>query len=200
MMYLGVKKQYDMPHHNVFFAKDYKTNVKNIFNNFKLSKDTSFYIQNASKPDPTLAPKGKSTIYVLVPVPNLKGDIDWSVEKEKVRNNVLDLMEQRAGMKDLRQNIEAEMIYTPETWSEDLNVFLGATFNLGHDIPQMLYFRPRNRFEEVKNVYLAGGGTHPGSGLPTIYESGRISANLISKKYKVPYIDPLTVDRTEIFK
>ncbi|MEI7542814.1 MAG: phytoene desaturase family protein [bacterium] len=199
-MYLGVKKQYDLPHHNVFFAKDYKANVKNIFNNLKLSQDTSFYIQNASLTDPTLAPKGKSTLYVLIPVPNKNGKIDWKVEKDKVRENVLNLMETRAGLKDLRQNIEVEKIYTPDTWDEELNVFLGATFNLGHNLPQMLYFRPRNQFEEVDNVYLTGGGTHPGSGLPTIYESGRISANLICKKYGVSYKDPLKTDRTELFK
>jgi phytoene desaturase len=199
-MYLGVKKQYDLPHHNVFFAKDYKANVKNIFNNLKLSQDTSFYIQNASLTDPTLAPKGKSTLYVLIPVPNKKGKIDWKVEKDKVRENVLNLMETRAGLKDLRQNIEVEKIYTPDTWDDELNVFLGATFNLGHNLPQMLYFRPRNQFEEVDNVYLTGGGTHPGSGLPTIYESGRISANLICKKYGASYKDPLKTDRTELFK
>jgi phytoene desaturase len=62
----------------------------------------------------------------------------------------------------------------------------------------MLYFRPRNHFECFDNVYLAGGGTHPGSGLPTIYESGRISANMICKKYKVPYTDPTKLDRKNI--
>jgi len=190
MMYLGVKKKYNMPHHNIFFSKDYRTNVDNIFKNMKLTDDTAFYIQNASMTDPTLAPPGKSTLYVLVPVPNKKANIDWKTEKEKVKNNVLNLMETKAGLKDLRQNIEAEMIYTPDNWVDDLNVFLGATFNLGHNLSQMLYFRPRNRFEEVKNVYLVGGGTHPGSGLPTIYESSRISANLISKKYNVPYEIP----------
>jgi phytoene desaturase len=67
-------------------------------------------------------------------------------------------------------------------------VFYGATFNLAHTLRQMLYFRPRNRFEELRNCYLTGGGTHPCSGLPTIYESGRITANLISRKYGVSFV------------
>lgn len=191
MLYLGLNKKYDLPHHNIFIANDYKTNVANIFKKLKLTKDTSFYIQNASATDPTLAPDGKSTLYVLIPVPNKKGDIDWTKESAAVRENILDLLESRAGLKGIRDAIEVEKLYTPDNWEKDLNVFLGATFNLGHNLSQMLYFRPRNRFEEVENVYLVGGGTHPGSGLPTIYESGRISSNLISKQYGVPYPDPL---------
>ena len=70
----------------------------------------------------------------------------------------------------------------------DMNVQFGATFNLAHSLNQMLYLRPRNKFEELDNCYLVGGGTHPGSGLPTIYESGRIAANLISNLHVVEYV------------
>ncbi len=145
--------------------------------------------------DPTLAPEGKSTIYILVPVANLKANIDWEKEKDAFKERVLDEVVKRTEMKDLRENIEVEKIYTPDTWRDDLNVYYGATFNLGHNLQQMLYFRPRNRFECLDNVYLVGGGTHPGSGLPTIYESGRISSNMISKKYGVLYTDPTKLDR-----
>jgi phytoene desaturase len=51
----------------------------------------------------------------------------------------------------------------------------------------MALWRPRNQFEELGNCYLVGGGTHPGSGLPTILESARISANLICRKHNVPF-------------
>jgi len=68
-----------------------------------------------------------------------------------------------------------------------MNIQFGSTFNLAHSFMQMLYFRPRNKFEELDNCYLVGGGTHPGSGLPTIYESGRIAANLISKEHSIPF-------------
>jgi phytoene desaturase len=71
---------------------------------------------------------------------------------------------------------------------------LGATFNLSHTFSQLLYLRPRNRFEELDNCYLVGGGTHPGSGLPTIYESARISSNLICRRYGVPYTQPSGLD------
>lgn len=194
MIYLGVKKKYNIPHHNVFFAKDYRRNVEDIFTKLKLSDQISFYVQNASITDPTLAPKGKSTIYILVPVANLKANIDWEKEKDVFKKRIYDEVIARTEMKDLLDNIEVEKIYTPNTWEKQLNVYYGATFNLGHNLGQMLYFRPRNKFECFDNTYLVGGGTHPGSGLPTIYESGRITANLISKKYGVPFVEPKEVE------
>ncbi len=182
MIYLGVNKVYDdLPHHNIIFADDYRANVKDITENFVPSDDTSFYVQNASVTDKTLAPRGKSTIYVLVPTTNNKSNINWEAEKDKVREIVLDLMETKGGFTDIRKHIEEERIITPQDWEDDYNVYLGAVFNLGHQIRQMLFMRPHNRFECFKNCYLVGGGTHPGSGLPTIYESGRISADLLTK-------------------
>lgn len=185
MLYLGVDKVYDnIPHHNIIFADDYKRNVGEITEEKIISQDPSFYVQNASVTDTSLAPKGKSAIYVLVPVPNNKSGIDWNKEKDSFREKILHLMEKRGKFKDISKHIEEERIITPLEWENELDVYLGATFNLGHNVMQMLYFRPHNKFEEFKNCYLTGGGTHPGSGLPTIYESGRISADIILKKDK----------------
>lgn len=182
MLYLGVKKEFkDIAHHSIIFAKDYKKNIDEITKDMIISEDLSFYVQNACVTDKTLAPEKKSTIYVLVPVPNNKSHIDWDKEKINFRNKVIDALETRGGFKGLRENIEVEKIITPKDWSDEHSVYLGATFNLAHNVSQMLYFRPHNEFEEFKNCYLVGGGTHPGSGLPTIYESGRISAELIMK-------------------
>jgi len=189
MMYLAVDKKYDIPHHNIFFAKDYKTNIENIFNNGKLTDEMSFYIQNASITDQTLAPEGCSAIYILVPVPNNSFDIDWDKNKAIYREKILKELERRTELKDIRQHIKAEKIITPKDWQSDYAVYYGATFNLGHNLEQMLFFRPHNKFEELDNTYLVGGGTHPGSGLPTIYESGRIASNIISKKYGIKFED-----------
>jgi phytoene desaturase len=186
MLYLGVNKVYDnIPHHSILFSGDYRKNVKEITTTLQLSDDPSIYVQNASITDDTLAPKGKSTIYILVPVPNNFSNIDWEKEKFKFREKVLDLVEKRGGFSDLRNHIEEKLMFTPKEWEEKIYVYKGATFNLGHNISQMLIFRPHNEFEEFKNCYLVGGGTHPGSGLPTIYESARISTDLILKRDKV---------------
>lgn len=187
MLYLGLDKIYDMPHHTIVFAKDYRKNVEDIFKRKQLSQDVSVYIRNSSLNDPKIAPQGKSAVYILVPVANQTSGVDWAKEKTAFRRLVFDTIQSKTSMKDLEKHIEVEKMITPADWVTEYSVYNGATFNLGHNLMQMLYLRPRNRFEEFRHCYLVGGGTHPGSGLPTIYESGRISANLISKYHRVPY-------------
>jgi phytoene desaturase len=185
MLYLGLDKKYDEPHHHIIFAKDYHGNIDDIVTRNVVPEDMSVYVRNASITDQTIAPSGHSALYVLVPAPNKKSAAIWSPEfTAAYREKVLNRISERTSMKDLTAHIQEEKIITPDDWQDRRSLFLGATFNLGHTINQMLYFRPRNRFEEVGNCYLVGGGTHPGSGLPTIYESARISANLLCKDVK----------------
>ncbi len=187
MMHLGVNQVYDLPHHSIVFARDYKKNVEEIFKLNRSSDDISFYVRNASVTDPTLAPPGKSSLYILVPTPNLDGDVDWDHQQRQYRSLVFKAFSDRLGIDDLEQSIEVEKIYTPKTWSTELDIFKGATFNLSHCLSQMAFLRPRNRFEEFKNCFLVGWGTHPGSGLPTIFESARIASNLISDTFGLSY-------------
>lgn len=183
MLYLGVDRRYDaLPHHNILFARDYRRNVDDIAERLVLSEDPSVYVQNASVSDPTLAPEGHSTIYLLVPVANNRSGIDWEREGDRYRDLAIRIAEERGGFTDLSRHIVTERRITPTQFERDVNVHRGAVFNLAHSFDQMLLFRPHNQFEEVGRCYLVGGGTHPGSGLPTIYESGRISAGLILKR------------------
>jgi len=190
MLYLGVDKKYDLSHHNIIFAGDYRGNIEDIANRKVLSDDMSFYIQNASVTDPTLAPEGKSTIYILVPVPNNKGKIDWDSCKDEYREKVMAQVVARTPLTDLKEHIEVEKVITPDEWDRDYNVYIGAVFSLAHSLRQMLYWRPHNKFEELDRCYLVGGGTHPGSGLPTIYESARITADLICRYHGVSFEPP----------
>ncbi|ANU14317.1 Phytoene dehydrogenase [Planococcus halocryophilus Or1] len=177
MLYLGLDKKYDLSHHTIIFAKDYKKNVEEMTKSRILSADPSIYVQNASVTDPTLAPEGKSALYILAPVPNNFSDIGWENEQQAFRELVLDTIEEKSEFKNLRDHIEVEKMLTPMGWQEDYSVYQGATFNLGHQLTQMMVFRPHNKFEELENCWLVGGGTHPGSGLPTILESARITTN-----------------------
>ncbi|MFC1808582.1 phytoene desaturase family protein [Candidatus Omnitrophota bacterium] len=194
MIYLGLKKIYDINHHNIYFAKSYQQNIIDIFDTKKLSDDISFYIQNASVTDNSLAPQGKSTMYILVPVPNNFSEIDWQAHKDAYFEKVIDTVIKRTGFTDLRQQIETTHVICPDDWEHSYNVYKAAEFNLAHTIPQMLYWRPHNKFEEFDHCYLVGGGTHPGSGLPTIYESARISTALLCKRYDIPFPPPPTLD------
>lgn len=186
MLYLGLDGTWDEPHHQIILANDYRRNITEIMGERVLSDDVSVYVRNARVTDPTLAPEGKTALYVLVPVPNTRAPISWNRDTvSEFRSRVLQRIQERTSFKNLDDRIEYEKVITPEEWRDQRAIHHGATFNLGHNIMQMLYFRPHNRFEEVKGCYLVGGGTHPGSGLPTIYESARISADLISRDMPV---------------
>ncbi len=179
MLYLGIEGLYeDLPHHNIHIATDYESNLKDIEQRHVLSEDPSFYVQNAGVTDASLAPEGHSGLYVLVPVTHQHENVDWSVESDRFRELTLDKLA-TIGLGDLRSRIRFEHRITPADWERDYAIYRGATFNLAHNLGQMLHRRPRNRFEELDGVYLTGGGTHPGSGLPVIYESSRISSRLL---------------------
>jgi phytoene dehydrogenase-like protein len=166
----------------LYFSGDYEQNVREVASAKSPSADPSFYVHNPSHLDPTMAPAGKSALYVLVPVPNNRSGINWDEEGPRYRKKLLDLLETRAKLTDLRKHIVAERMITPADWAQDMCVYEGATFNLAHNFGQMLCWRPHNEFEDIDDCYLVGGGTHPGSGLPTIYESGRISAMLLAAR------------------
>nr|WP_207706892.1 phytoene desaturase family protein [Alkaliphilus pronyensis] len=152
MLYLGVDKVYDIPHHNIIFSNDYKKNVEEISQSKILSQEPSIYVQNAVITDKALAPNSKSTIYVLVPVPNNTSGIDWEKEKAAYRQKTLNILEERAGLSDLRKHIEVERMITPIEWENEMAVYKGAVFNLGHNISQMMYFRPHNKFRILTNA------------------------------------------------
>jgi phytoene desaturase len=190
MLYLGLRGEVNFPHHGIHFAQNYRKNIRELTSTFELSDDPSFYIHNPSKLDPSLAPPGYSSLYVLVPVPNLNASIDWETQATPFRNKIIDLIEQRTGQ-EIRSKIVAEKVISPLNWSQDYNVFKGAVFSMAHSWDQMLFARPHNESEEFENLFIVGGGTHPGSGLPTILQSGLIAAQLIEQKSPLSWIPKL---------
>jgi phytoene desaturase len=113
-----------------------------------------------------------------VPVTHQHPNVDWDVEAGRYRDLVLSRLS-AVGIEGIERRIRYERIVTPRDWDEGFEIHRGATFNLAHNLGQMLHLRPHNRFEDVDGVYLVGGGTHPGSGLPVIFESARISSRLL---------------------
>jgi len=180
MMYLGIEGRYDeVKHHTIYLSKDYRQNLKDIEQDHRLTmEDPSFYVQNACVTDPTLAPKGMSTLYVLVPVTHESGNVDWAAQEAGFRAMALKQLE-KIGITDVERRIRVERRLTPATWNSEFHLHLGATFSMAHSLRQMLHLRPHNRFEDLDGVYLVGGGTHPGSGLPVIFESARITSRLL---------------------
>jgi phytoene desaturase len=186
MLYLGLEGRLDgLSHHTIHLAQDYRRNIADIEAGLA-PQAPSFYMQNACVTDPALAPDGHCTLYVLVPVGNLAhGRVDWPNIQAAYRARILRLLE-AAGVTDIDRRIRFECMRTPAGWAAE-GVHQGATFNLAHSINQMMIFRPRNRFEDLDGLYLVGGGTHPGSGLPVIFEGARISARLLCDDLGLPH-------------
>jgi phytoene desaturase len=181
MMYLGVDGEFpDLQHHTIYLSEDYQGNLDDIDRHHRLSSDPSFYVQNAVRTDSTLAPAGKTALYVLVPVTHQHPNVDWRHERARFRELVLRQLS-RIGIGDIKSRIRYEQIVTPSDWESGLHIYRGATFNLAHSLDQMLHLRPQNRFEDLEGVYLVGGGTHPGSGLPVIFESAKITTRLMAQ-------------------
>jgi phytoene desaturase len=181
MLYLGVKRRFpDLQHHNIFLSNVYRENLTDIERDHRLSDNPSFYVCNPVATDPSMAPEGKSALYILVPVTHVHENIDWQSQTQRYRDLVLKQLA-KIGMTDVESDIEYERVLSPSAWEDQYGVYKGAVFNLAHNLGQMLFLRPQNRFRELEGVYLVGGGTHPGSGLPVIYESARISARLAAE-------------------
>jgi phytoene desaturase len=179
MLYLGIEGLFDhLPHHTIYLDDNYVSNLREIEDDHVLSRSPSFYVQNACVTDPSLAPPGMSTLYVLVPVTHQHENVDWPRERAHFRKLVLERLS-KVGINDLERRIRFEHMITPADWEQRYEIHRGATFNLAHNLSQMLHLRPRNRFEDLEGVYLVGGGTHPGSGLPVIFESARITSRLL---------------------
>jgi phytoene desaturase len=179
MLYLGIEGRYDhLGHHTIYLDENYVRNLGEIEELHVLSETPSFYVQNACITDPSLAPTGMSTLYVLVPVTHQHPNVDWSRQRDWFRSLMIARLA-KVGIKDVESRIRFEHIITPADWDQGYEIHLGATFNLAHNLSQMLHLRPRNRFEDLEGVYLVGGGTHPGSGLPIIFESARITSRLL---------------------
>ncbi|MGE5449088.1 MAG: phytoene desaturase family protein, partial [Bacteroidales bacterium] len=185
----GLDKIYpQLDHHSIFLSEPYKEGLDKIFKEKSLSDTPSFYIHAPVRTDQTAAPENQDTLSVIVPVANLdaRGDQDWKDLKKRARQGVINRLKE-AGMEDIEAHIKFEICYLPKTWKKRCNVTRGSVFgSLGHTIFQMGYFRPHNCHSKYKNLYFAGGSTHPGNGIPLVLLSAKLTSERILKEAKQP--------------
>ncbi|HKJ32544.1 MAG TPA: phytoene desaturase [Balneolales bacterium] len=183
VIYFGTQKRYNdtkLKHHNIILGKRYKGLLEDIFHNHKLSDDFSLYLHMPTYTDPSVAPEGCESFYVLSPVPNLKSDIDWSVKAKVYRDKIMQFLEDNY-LPDLQKNIVAEHYIDPLHFKNNLNSYLGSAFSVQPILTQSAWFRPHNQSEDIPNLYFVGAGTHPGAGLPGVLSSSKIAEKLILK-------------------
>ena len=174
----------DVGHHTILNGPRYEELLDDIFINGTLSDDMSLYIHRPALTDPTVAPTGDDTFYVLSPVPHLGWDngVDWNREEPKYRDKVTKQLE--TIIPGFRDHITTETIFTPETFRDRYLSPFGCGFSLEPRILQSAWFRPHNISEEAKGLFLVGAGTHPGAGLPGVVASSEVLETMIPKLSK----------------
>lgn len=174
----GSNKSYDhLAHHNIHFGESWDGVFDELIKKKTLMSDPSLLVTVPSKDDPSLAPAGKHSYYILFPTPNLDADIDWKKMKSKYRDQMLATMEER-GYHGFADSIEVEHVTTPLEW-EQMGLERGAPFASAHTFFQTGPFRPRNMAKGFENVVFTGSGTQPGVGVPMVLISGRLAAERI---------------------
>ncbi|MDT8857917.1 phytoene desaturase [Paracoccaceae bacterium Fryx2] len=170
----------DAGHHTILSAPRYQGLVHDIFIKGHLAKDMSLYVHRPSVTDPSVAPEGDDTFYVLSPVPHLGFDngVDWKAQAEDYRQSVRKVVEDQL-LPGLGDHLTESLVFTPEDFRDRYLSPLGSGFSIEPRILQSAWFRPHNVSEELPGLYLVGAGTHPGAGLPGVIASAEVLGTLV---------------------
>jgi phytoene desaturase len=194
VLYFGTNKQYDdVAHHTIWLGKRYEALLKDIFDKKILADDFSLYIHRPTASDPSLAPEGCDTFYVLSPVPNLEGGQDWQTIRKEYGNKIISALEDTL-LPDLRKNICVQFDMTPMDFKSDYLSESGTGFSVAPTLLQSAWFRFHNKSEGIKNAFLVGAGTHPGAGLPGVLSSAKVLEHILPppSRSSLPDIKQLT--------
>ncbi|MEM8951268.1 MAG: phytoene desaturase [Pseudomonadota bacterium] len=172
--YFGTNRRFDdVYHHMMILGPRYQELLKDIFGTKKLAPDFSLYLHRPTASDPSLAPEGCDSFYVLSPVPHLASGTDWTKEAEPYRAAIQKRLEDTV-LPGLGDAIVTSRMMTPQDFQDRLLSLNGAAFALEPQLFQSAWFRPHNKSEEVDRLYLVGAGTHPGAGLPGVVSSAKV--------------------------
>lgn len=190
LLYIGTKRQYpELKHHTLILSERYKELIADIFDRKVLAEDFSMYLHVPTRTDPTMAPPGCESMYVLVPVPHLGSGIDWKKTAPEFSDRILKFLGDEFGLTAFRESIEVLEVFTPDDFESGLNAWLGNAFSLEPRLAQSAYFRPANRSEDVRGLYLVGAGTHPGGGVPGVLLSAEATEKCVIEDFGTP--DPV---------
>ncbi len=179
VIYFGTSKQYpQVDHHSILLGKRYKELLDDIFNKKILADDFSLYLHAPSRTDPSMAPPGHECFYVLAPVPNLQGSVNWQDEGDKFARKILQFLESTI-LPGLQEHLVDSFFVTPEHFRDNVLTHHGTGFSVQPTLMQSAYFRFQNKSEDVENLFFVGAGTHPGAGMPGVLTSAKVLERLI---------------------
>ncbi len=175
VIYFGTNRTYEhLPHHSIVLGPRYEGLLGDIFDRKIVSQDFSLYLHTPTRTDPSLAPPGCETFYVLSPVPHLGGGQDWDAIKDEYADRILASLEKDHLVPDLRKHLVSKQIFTPKDFETSLDAYLGSAFQFEPILTQSAWFRPHNKSEDVEGLFFVGAGTHPGAGLPGVISSAKV--------------------------
>ncbi|MFC0389446.1 phytoene desaturase family protein [Muricoccus vinaceus] len=183
--YFGTRRRFPaVGHHTILLGPRYRGLLRDIFARKVLSEDFSLYLHRPGASDPSMAPPGHDSFYVLSPVPNLSGGTDWEKEAEPYRRAVARRLSETV-LPGFEREIVTSRVATPLDFQSRLLATQGSGFGLEPVLWQSAWFRPHNRSGGVPNLFLVGAGTHPGAGVPGVLSSARVLDTV------VPHADAL---------
>ena len=179
VIYFGTKKKYEnIAHHTIWMGKRYEGLLNDIFKKQILADDFSLYLHRPTATDKSMAPKDCDCFYVLSPVPNLKGKVDWTNKAEEYKDKILSALEQSI-LPNLTKSLDVCFYMTPLDFKNDYLSLNGTGFSISPVFKQSAWFRFHNKSENFDNLYFAGAGSHPGAGVPGVISSAKVIENLI---------------------
>jgi len=174
VLFFGTDRHYsDVEHHTIWLGQRFKELIQEIFHGDHLPDDFSLYIHRPTATDPSFAPKGCDSFYVLAPVPNLNASINWETEGPKLRDRIVRALEATI-LPDLSRHIQSDFFMSPEDFAHDYLSVKGSGFSVAPIFSQSAWFRFHNKSETLKNLYLVGAGSHPGAGVPGVLCSAKV--------------------------
>ncbi|WP_163150561.1 NAD(P)/FAD-dependent oxidoreductase [Anoxybacillus sp. MB8] len=179
LLYMGVRKTYDAPIHQFFLPHDFQQHMGDVFDRKVVPQDPSFYTFYPSAVDRSLAPEGKSVLYVLIPVPAGR-HIDWTKQDRWIAR-IVDEVEKRA-FPNVKQAIEWMHVRTPLDAHRE-GLYDGGMFGIAPTLFQSGPFRPQVKSTRYENVYGVGASIHPGGGVPVVMQGAKLCAQQISRDW-----------------
>jgi phytoene desaturase len=175
VLYFGTHRMWDVAHHTILFGPRYESLLHDIFHGTTLPPDFSLYLHAPTVTDPSLAPPGGGTFYVLAPVPHLgHAPIEWGRVAPAYAATILHALERV--LPGVGRAIVTQRWFTPEDFRDELVAYHGSAFSLAPTLAQSAWFRPHNRDPRIPGLYLVGAGTHPGAGVPGVVSSAKATA------------------------
>ena len=184
VLFFGTKRQYpDVAHHTIWMGARYKELLSDIFDKKILADDFSLYVHRPTATDPSFAPDGCDSFYVLCPVPNLRGKVNWAQNAPELRDKIVNSLSETI-MPELDTMITEDFWMTPEDFKNDYRSMHGAGFSIAPIFTQSAWFRYHNRDPHIPNLYFSAAGAHPGAGMPGVLCSAKVVEALIDEELK----------------